>query len=45
MSEFTIMDKVLNMYHTIYAIHSARSLYKLMSTFREIGVFRTRLKI
>ena len=33
MSEFTIIDRVLNIYHTIY---SARSLYKLMSTYSEI---------
>ena len=38
MSEFTIMDRVLNMYHAIY---SAGSLYKLMSTYWEIGMFRT----
>ena len=31
-SEFTIVDKVLNMSHTT---HSARSLYKLMSTYWE----------
>ena len=37
MSEFTIIDKVLNMYHTI---HSARSLYKLMNTYGEIDVFK-----
>ena len=30
MSEFTIIDKVLNMYHTIY---SGRSLYNLMNTY------------
>ena len=36
---FTLMDRVLNIYHTI---HRARSLYKLMSTYWEIGVFRTR---
>ena len=29
MAEFTIIDRVLNMYHIIY---SARSLYKLMRT-------------
>ena len=29
LSEFTIIDKVLNIYH---AIDSVRSLYKLMST-------------
>ena len=32
MSEFTIIDRVLNVYHTI---HSARSLYKVISTYRE----------
>ena len=35
MSEFTIIERVLNMYHTI---HSVRSLYKLMSTYCEISV-------
>ena len=38
MSEFTKIDRVLNMYHTI---HSARSLCKLMSIYWEISVFRT----
>ena len=38
MSEFTIIDRVLNMHDTV---HSARSLYKLNSTCWEIGVFRT----
>ena len=42
MSEFTIRDRVLNIYHTIY---SARSLYKLMSTYWEVGVFRTQSKV
>ena len=42
MSEFTIKDRVLNMSHTM---HSARSLYKLMNTYWEIGVFRTLSKI
>ena len=42
MSKFTIIDRVLNMSHTI---HSTRSLYKLMSTYCEIGVFKTLLKI
>ena len=42
MSEFTIVDRVLNIYHTI---HSARPLYKLMSTYWEIGLFITLLKI
>ena len=36
MSEFTIMDRVLNIYHII---HSVRSLYKLMSAYWETGVF------
>ena len=30
MSEFTIMDRVLNIYETI---HSARSLYKLVNAY------------
>ena len=38
MSRFTIIDRILNMFHTI---HSARSLYKIMSTFWELDVFRT----
>ena len=42
MSEFKIIDRVLNMYHTR---HGARSLYMLMSTYWETGVFRTRSKI
>ena len=42
MSESTIIDRVLNMYHTI---HSARPLYNLMSTYWEVGVFRNRSKI
>ena len=42
MSEFSIIDRVLNMYHTI---HSTRSLYKLMSTYREIDVSRTKIEI
>ena len=42
MSEFTIIDRVLNMYQII---HNARSLYKLMSTFWEIDLFRTWSKI
>ena len=33
MSEFLIIDRVLNMYHTI--MHSASSLKKLMSTYSE----------
>ena len=35
MSEFTMIDRVLNIYHTI---HSTRSFCKLMSTYWEIGV-------
>ena len=42
MSEFTITYRVLNIYHTII---SARSPYKLMSTYWEISVFRFRSKI
>ena len=43
MSDFAIIDKVLNnMSHTM---HSARSLYKLMSTYLEMDVFRTQSKI
>ena len=42
MSKFMLLDRILNMYHTIY---SARSLYKLISTYWEIGVLRTRSKI
>ena len=38
MSEFTIIDKVLNMSHVI---HSARSLYKLMSNYWKMGESRT----
>ena len=37
--EFTVADRVLNMSHTIH------TLYKLMSTFWEMGVFRTLSKI
>ena len=37
-----IIGRVLNMYHTK---HRARSLYKLMGTYREIGIFRTPSKI
>ena len=36
MSEFLIIDRVLNMHH---AIHSARPLQKLMSTYWEIMYF------
>ena len=36
-SEFTIIERVLNMYHTIY---STRSLFKLMSTYSEVDIFR-----
>ena len=39
MSEFMIINRLLNMYHTI---HSVRSLKKLMSTYWEI--FRTGLR-
>ena len=42
MSEFTIIDRVLNMRETIL---NARSLSTLMSSYWEIGVFRTRSKI
>ena len=42
MSEFMIIDRVLNMSHTM---HSARSLYKLMSTYIEMDVFRTLSKL
>ena len=38
MSEFTIIDNVLSM---SYTIDNARSLYKLMSSYLEKGVFRT----
>ena len=41
-SEITIIDRALNIYHTV---HSARSLYKLMSTYWEIDLFRTLSKI
>ena len=41
-SEFTITDRVLNMYHII---DSAKPLYKLMITYWKMGVLRTRLKI
>ena len=37
-SEFTIIDRILSMSNTI---HSARSLYKLMSTYREMNVMNT----
>ena len=42
MSEFTIKERVLNMSSKI---HSMRSLYKIMSTYWEMGVFRTLSKI
>ena len=42
MSEFMIIDRILNMYHTM---HSSRSLYKLMSAYWETDVFRTQSKI
>ena len=41
MSQFTITDKVLNINHTI---NRARSLYKLMSTYGETGVFRSKIE-
>ena len=42
-TEFSIIDRVQKIYHTI---HSARSLYKLMSTYWEIqSLFRTGSKI
>ena len=42
MSEFTIIDTVLNISHII---HSVRLLYKFMSLFWEMAVFRTLLKL
>ena len=42
MSEFKIIDRVLNMSQKL---HSARSLCKLMSTYWQMGVFRTFSKI
>ena len=42
MFEFMIIKMFLNMCHTI---HSPRSFYKLVSTYWEIGVFRTMSKI
>ena len=42
MSDFTIIDRVLNISHTI---HSARSFYKLMSTYWEMSVFKILSKI
>ena len=42
MSEFTIIDRVLNMCLTI---QSVRSLYKLMSTYWKMFIFRTLSKI
>ena len=42
MSKFTIIDRVLNISHKI---HSARSFDKLMSTYWEMSLFRTLLKI
>ena len=42
MPDFTMIGRVLNMSHTM---HSARSLYKLMSTYQEMGVFSTLAKI
>ena len=41
-SQFTIIDRVLSMSNTI---HSARSLYKLMSSYWELSVIRTLSKI
>ena len=40
-SELTIINRVLNMCHTI---HSAASLFKLIITYWEIDLFRTRSK-
>ena len=42
MFEFMILERFVNMYHTI---HSARLFYKLMSSYWEMGVFRTLSKI
>ena len=42
MSELTIIDRVLNKYHTI---HSVGPLYKLMNTYWETDVFRIWSKI
>ena len=42
MSEFMIIERVLNIYYTI---HSKRSLYKVMSIYWKIGLFRTWSKI
>ena len=42
MSDFTIIDRVLNISHTI---HSGRSFYKLMSTYWEMSVFKILSKI
>ena len=42
MSEFVIIDSVLNM---SYIVHSTRSLSRLVSTYWEIGVFRTLSKM
>ena len=42
MYEFTMIDRALNMSNTI---HSARSLYKLISVYWEMDVFRTLSKI
>ena len=38
MSEFTIIDSVLNMFHPI---HNARSHYKLVNTYWEMGLLKT----
>ena len=40
MFEFKIKGSVLNVYRTV---HIANSLYKLMSTYWEIGIFRTQI--
>ena len=42
MSQFVVIDRILNMYHTV---HRARSLNKLISTYRGIDIFRTWPKI
>ena len=40
MFEFKIKGSVLNVYRTV---HIANSLYKLMSTYWEMGIFRTQI--
>ena len=42
MSEFTITDMILNISHIM---HCARTLYKLISTYWEMGIFRALSKI